>query len=162
MSNCQVPNVPNFKVQSHQNCQKWHFWTVWIHQNVISRKIWVTVKWSNFISQALTSHFESFWSIVKSQWADSVHNVMEKLLGAWAASWPIWPKFWRDGSSSVEMWCQNSFLNAEVDLIIYVQCSKPKESFKKIKFSLFEGPKVKFMWILLFQNSQKSICSQFW
>ena len=28
--------------------QKWHFWIVWIHQNCISRKIGVVVKWSNF------------------------------------------------------------------------------------------------------------------
>ena len=30
------------------NCQKWHFWTVGIHQNLISRKIWVVVNRSNF------------------------------------------------------------------------------------------------------------------
>ena len=31
---------------------------------MISSKIWVAVKWLKFNSQALTSHFESFWSIV--------------------------------------------------------------------------------------------------
>ena len=36
------------KIENLKNCQKWHFWTVWICQNLISRKIWVAVKWSNF------------------------------------------------------------------------------------------------------------------
>ena len=48
LSNFQVPNLPKFKVQSLWNCQKWHFWTIWIHQNLISCKIRVSVKWSNF------------------------------------------------------------------------------------------------------------------
>ena len=44
LSNLQIPNLPKFKVQSLWNCQKWHFWTVWICQNLISRKIRVAVK----------------------------------------------------------------------------------------------------------------------
>ena len=43
----QVLNLPKFKFQSFQNCQKWHFWTVWICQNCSSRKIGAVVKWSN-------------------------------------------------------------------------------------------------------------------
>ena len=42
------PKFTKVKVQSLQNCQKWHFWTVWIHQNLISHKIGVAVKWSHF------------------------------------------------------------------------------------------------------------------
>ena len=64
LSNFQVAKLPKFNVQCLWNCHKWLFWTVWIRQNVISRKIGVAVKSSNF--QALTSHFESFWSIVHS------------------------------------------------------------------------------------------------
>ena len=64
-SNFSTTNIPNFKVQSFQNWQIWHFWTFSIHQNLISRKIWVAVELSNFNKvKALTSHFESFWSIV--------------------------------------------------------------------------------------------------
>ena len=48
LSNFQVPNLLKFKVQSLWNCQKWHFRTFWNHQNLISRKIWLAEKWSNF------------------------------------------------------------------------------------------------------------------
>ena len=37
-----------FKVQSLWNWQKWHFWTDWIHHNLISREIGVAITWSNF------------------------------------------------------------------------------------------------------------------
>ena len=43
----QEPNLPKFKVLSLYNCQKCHFWTIWIRQNWISREIWVEVNWSN-------------------------------------------------------------------------------------------------------------------
>ena len=36
------------KIQHLWNCYKWRFWTGWIRQNVISRKIGVAVKSSNF------------------------------------------------------------------------------------------------------------------
>ena len=41
------------KLTKNQNSEplklpKWHFWTVWICQNMISRKIAVAVKWSKF------------------------------------------------------------------------------------------------------------------
>ena len=48
LSNFQVPKLPKFNVQCLWNCHKWLFWTVWIRQNVISRKIGVAVKSSNF------------------------------------------------------------------------------------------------------------------
>ena len=32
------------KIKNLKNFQKQHYWTVWIRQNVISRKIWVTIK----------------------------------------------------------------------------------------------------------------------
>ena len=48
LSHFQVPNLPKFQVQSLKNGQKWHFWTVWNHLNLISCKIWVAVKLSNF------------------------------------------------------------------------------------------------------------------
>ena len=41
-------NVLNRKIRNLWSCQKQHFWTVWIHQNLISRKIGVAVKLSNF------------------------------------------------------------------------------------------------------------------
>ena len=43
---------------------KMAFLTFWIPQNLILCKIWVAVKIIFQQSQALTSHFESFWSIV--------------------------------------------------------------------------------------------------
>ena len=46
--------LTNIKIQKLWNCQLWHFWNIWIRKNLISRKI-----------GALTSHFESFWSIVQ-------------------------------------------------------------------------------------------------
>ena len=50
LSNFKVSNLPKFKVQHLWNCYKWHFWTVWIGNRIhlISRKIGVAVKWSNF------------------------------------------------------------------------------------------------------------------
>ena len=45
-----------FKVQSLWNCQKWHFWTVWIHQNWISRKIRMAVKCLNFTCWKFLEH----------------------------------------------------------------------------------------------------------
>jgi len=42
---------PKFtKIQSSESLKlpKWHFWTVWIHPKLITRKIWVAVKSSNF------------------------------------------------------------------------------------------------------------------
>ena len=53
------------KIQSSEslNWQKWH---VWIHHNLISHKNWSGRKIIKFQqSQVLTSHFESFWSIVQ-------------------------------------------------------------------------------------------------
>ena len=41
-----------FNGQSLWNCQKWLFWTVWMKQNLISRKIGVAVKLSNFDQQS--------------------------------------------------------------------------------------------------------------
>ena len=48
LSTLQVPNLLKFKVQSVKSCQKWHLCMVWLYQNLISRKIRVAVKWSNF------------------------------------------------------------------------------------------------------------------
>ena len=55
-------NILETKIQTLKNCQKRDFLTVWIRQNLIScyGKI---IKLQQ--SQALTSHFESFWSIVQ-------------------------------------------------------------------------------------------------
>ena len=56
-----------FKSKIYQNskfslwfCQKWPFWTVWIHQNLILRKIEVAVKWSNFNKSCLNFTFWKF------------------------------------------------------------------------------------------------------
>ena len=65
----QFEQLSSLKYIKNQNSEplklpKMTFWNVWICPNLISHKIWVAVKFSNFYSQSLTSHFESFWSIV--------------------------------------------------------------------------------------------------
>ena len=60
LSNFQVPNLSKFKDQRLWNCYTWQFWTVWICQNLISRKIWVAVKWSNFNKVSLNFTFWKF------------------------------------------------------------------------------------------------------
>ena len=53
-------NLLKIKFQNLQNCQKWHFWTVWIHQNLISHKIGVAVHIST-----KSSHNLSFWKFLE-------------------------------------------------------------------------------------------------
>ena len=62
ISNFQVPNLLKFKVQSLYNGQKWHFWTVSIGQNSISRKIWVLV--NDQISTKSSLNF-TFWKFLE-------------------------------------------------------------------------------------------------
>ena len=52
-----LAKLTKIRIQNLSNCLKWHL-TVWICQNLISR-------------HALTSHFESFWSIVTCTYIDS-------------------------------------------------------------------------------------------
>ena len=53
------------------NCPKWHLWTVWIHQNLISRKIGVAVKWSN------VNKVKPFWKFLEQS---ATHNFFQKTL----------------------------------------------------------------------------------
>ena len=41
-------NLLKIKIQSLWSCHKWHFLTVWIRQNLISHKIGVAIRLSNF------------------------------------------------------------------------------------------------------------------
>ena len=40
-------NLLKSKLRTSKIAKKWYFWTAWIRQNLISRKIWVAVKLSN-------------------------------------------------------------------------------------------------------------------
>ena len=63
LGNFQVQIYQKFKVRRLQNCQKWLFCTVWIHQNWISRKILLTALCSrNFQNVKLRLDFVEVWS----------------------------------------------------------------------------------------------------
>ena len=88
LSTFQDPNFPKFKVLSLQNCQIWHFEPFEFAKNSISCKIGVAVIFQQ--SQALTSHFESFWehSGMRIYWSFSqccqlILWTFEKKSGTW-------------------------------------------------------------------------------
>ena len=62
LSNFQVINLPNFKVLSLWNCQIWHFWIVWIVQNLISRRLeWL----KNYQISTKSSLNFTFWKFLE-------------------------------------------------------------------------------------------------
>ena len=80
-----------FQSSECQKLPKWHFWTVWIHQNLILHKNLSGSKIIKFQkSQALTSQCESFWSIVLT---------FPNMSGLWYLYctifffWSCWPLF---------------------------------------------------------------------
>ena len=78
---------PKFtKIQISESLkQKWHVWTVWIHQNLMPHKNWSGGKIIKYQqSQALTSQFESFWSIVQKY---SVWIMIGRVSTVWVIKW---------------------------------------------------------------------------